>query len=185
LLDEGIEKELGREILSIKSPVFNDSYDFELGVFATSFDYINAQSIFSHTSIAQTSKCLGAAREVLKPEGLFLATFVLGKENYRGDEWVYPGCVTFTPAFVRQMVEEQGLRCIRTKWAHPSFQTWYLIFHPPHQAHAKRLNRAVFRRHKDALLSKLLRSVAGNPLLNNPVTRSLYRMMGKPGASEN
>jgi hypothetical protein len=181
VLEEGIEHELGRDLIAIKKPVFDHSEDFELGAFGSSFDYMVAQSIFSHTSASQIRTCLKSVPAVLKPRGLFLATFVLGKENYQGEEWVYPGCVRYTHEFIAQMVGEQGLRCLKTHWAHPANQTWYVIFHPENEASVRKLDRNAFRRNKVSAVSNWVRWIAEQPLLNNPLTRGLYHLMGKPG----
>src|SRR6476660_5378603 len=49
LIDEAIDKELGRDIINLKRPTFRHEDDFRISQFKTSFDFIIAQSIFSHT----------------------------------------------------------------------------------------------------------------------------------------
>lgn len=124
LVEEGITNELGREIIKMKQPEFSNDGDFNLNAFDRKFDFILAQSIFTHTSARQISKCLSEAKKVMKPSSVFLATFLEGKENYGGDQWVYPGCVTYTRAYFEGLVKEQGLSCKFLNWPHPSGHVW-------------------------------------------------------------
>ncbi len=130
LIDDGIKYELGEEIISLKSPSFSYSSAFEFQTFNEQFDFLIAQSIFSHAASLQISQCLKEAKAVMKQEGLFLATFVLGENNYEGNEWVYPACVTYKHDYILEIVRAQNLDAIKTKWLHPNGQTWYVIFHP-------------------------------------------------------
>jgi hypothetical protein len=124
LIDEGIRNEIGKDILRIKKPVFNNTNAFKLSIFEKKFDYILAQSIFSHASEKQIKKCLDEARKVMKPTSLFIATFAKGKENYSGEDWVYPGFVMYTEDHMRALFREQGLTSVILRWPHPEFQVW-------------------------------------------------------------
>jgi len=130
LIEDGIKYELGQEIISLKNPSFSNSSEFEFQVFNEQFDFLIAQSIFSHASSNQISKCLKEVKSVMKEEGLFLATFINGENDYTGSEWVYPGCVTYSHNYILDLVEKQNLETIKTKWLHPNGQSWYVIFHP-------------------------------------------------------
>jgi len=130
LIEDGIKYELGEEIVSLKSPSFSYSSEFDFQTFNEKFDFLIAQSIFSHASASQINKCMKEVKTVMKQEGLFLATFVLGKNNYFGAEWVYPACVTYKHNYILEIVKRQNLDAIKTKWLHPNGQTWYVIFHP-------------------------------------------------------
>jgi hypothetical protein len=48
LVEDGLDRELGRDIVRVKQPTFSEVDDFRLTVFGRRFDYILAQSIFSH-----------------------------------------------------------------------------------------------------------------------------------------
>ncbi|GGH74869.1 methyltransferase domain-containing protein [Phaeocystidibacter marisrubri] len=134
LVEEGIANELGKELIRIKKPLFNSSDSFEMSSFRTTFDFMIAQSIFSHTSVSQIKQCFAEASRALHFSGIFAATFVLGDENYEGDEWVYPGCVTFTEKYIRELAREFGFGAIKTDWYHPNGQTWFVIFHEGNRA---------------------------------------------------
>ena len=46
--DDAIDRELGRSIIELKRPTFLYRFDYKATAFGISFDYILAQSIFSH-----------------------------------------------------------------------------------------------------------------------------------------
>jgi len=124
LVDEGIKNELGEDILAIKKPVFEYDSNFTLSVFGRKFDFILAHSIFSHASERQIRRCLSEARKVMKPISLFVATFARSDSNYDGNDWVYPGFVTYTLDHMRQLFEEHGLASAILDWPHPEYQAW-------------------------------------------------------------
>ncbi len=130
LVEEGIRLELGREILAVKRPTFGHNRDFTLSAFGRQFDFLLAQSVFSHSAPRQVRRCLAEARAVMSPTAIFIATYWRGRESYTGDEWVYPGRVRYTPRDVAALAQEQGLVSQTLDWAHPSGQTWIAITHP-------------------------------------------------------
>ena len=73
LIEEGIEREVGQDLIKIKRPSFSNDPDFSLSSFDRTFDFLLAQSIFSHTS-AKHSSC---RRRFPAKERLFIvsATF--------------------------------------------------------------------------------------------------------------
>jgi SAM-dependent methyltransferase len=133
LIEEAIQKEIGRDLVHLKRPVFRHVADFSLTGFGRRFDYIVAQSIFSHTSQSQIRRCLKEARQVMGPESVFAATFITGKEDYDGEAWVYPGCVTYTVDHFRALVTEAGLACRLLHCPHATGQTWLAIVDPQHE----------------------------------------------------
>jgi SAM-dependent methyltransferase len=130
LVREGIEQELGDDLIAIKRPSFLHDSDFTLTHFGRQFDFLLAQSIFSHTTQAQMRRCLSQAKEVLKPEGVFAATYFQGEEDYTGEEWVYPGAVYFRFETLLRMAGEVGLACCRLPWDHTDGQSWVAFTHP-------------------------------------------------------
>lgn len=133
LVEEGIKKQLGKELIDIKQPTFSDDCDFTLSAFGRKFDFILAQSIFSHASQHQIRRCLSEARKVMKLTSIFAATFVEGEQDYEGNEWVYPGCVTYTLERMMHLAKEQGLVCQPIGWPHPNQQTWVAIVDPENE----------------------------------------------------
>lgn len=127
LVEEGLKREIGHELRSIKQPAFVHNREFDFSVFDRHFDYLLAQSILSHTSKAQMRGCLTSARKVMHEDSLFAATYVSGPEDYEGDEWAYPGCCSYTPDFVRELSAACGLGCTPFQWYHPNGQTWVVF----------------------------------------------------------
>jgi SAM-dependent methyltransferase len=132
VLREGLANELGEDIVRVKRPSFSDDREFTLTAFGARFDFVLAQSVFSHTSQAQLRRCLGEAREALAPEGIFAATYIPGAEDYAGEEWVYPGRVTFRTETLEAAVAGAGLACRELAWRTPHGQQWVAIAHPAH-----------------------------------------------------
>jgi len=130
LVELGLDQEIGRDILAIKRPTFVHNYDFDLSELklpSRGVDFAIAQSIFSHTSLAQFHMGVQAVGKALAPDGMFIATFVRGPEDYAGSSWVYPGCVRFRDDTVRSIASQAGLSVRITDWAHPNDQTWVLF----------------------------------------------------------
>lgn len=125
LIEAGIKAELGEEIKRVKQPQFSTNGDFTLSIFGQMFDFIVAQSIFSHASKGQIRRCLGEARSVMRPESLFAATFVQGTECYGGDEWV--SCAAYTLESMIELASEQDLDCRPIAWHHPTGQQWLVL----------------------------------------------------------
>jgi SAM-dependent methyltransferase len=124
VVEEGLTREVGRELLRIKEPRFQYRADFELSAFKAQFDFILANSIFTHASQSQIQKCFQEARLSLSASGLLVATFLEGPTDYADVAWVYPECIQYTFDCLQQLAAEQGLSCARLCWPHPGNQSW-------------------------------------------------------------
>ncbi|MGB0522456.1 MAG: class I SAM-dependent methyltransferase [Flammeovirgaceae bacterium] len=173
LIKEGIEHELGQGILHAKEPFFNDSAAFELSVFDEQFDFIVAQSIFTHTSKSQIKACFQEAKKVLKQNGLFVATFCVGNSDYTGDQWVYPSFIFYKHQTIISLAKAAGLSCRKMNWQHPGVQTWYVIYQPTAQAMVAKKLRPLFHVNKARLNLKKLGMRF--PFLKKRWTKALYR----------
>ncbi|MGH6762837.1 MAG: class I SAM-dependent methyltransferase [Phyllobacterium sp.] len=131
LIEEALDKEIGRDICTIKRPAFAHGDDF-LVPFDVKFDFIVAQSIFSHTSRQQTETAVRSFAGALSPSGCALVTFIEGEKDYTGSEWVYPGCVEYRADTIGAMATACGLKAQRLPWFHPR-QTWYALTFPNRQ----------------------------------------------------
>lgn len=128
LIEEGIKNNLGESILKIKKPKFSNDTNFTLTSFNQKFDFILAQSIFTHASQNQIKRCLSEAKKVMTPTSRFVATFVMGEKDNEVDKWFYPDCVEYTLDFMISLITEQGLACKPLKWKHPNNRaTWMVI----------------------------------------------------------
>lgn len=133
LIEEGINNELGRDIINIKAPVFSNDSNFTCTAFDQKFDFVLAYSIFTHASQEQITRCISQVKECMKPTSIFVANFISGQENYTGNDWVYPGCISYTSTHMVELVVEHGLICRLYEPAHQPDQgpaTWVLIGYP-------------------------------------------------------
>lgn len=74
LLEAG-KRELAEADLLHKRPNLLQVDNFELGRFGSRFDYVMAQSLFTHLPMNHIVRCLVEVRQVLAPGGVFYATF--------------------------------------------------------------------------------------------------------------
>jgi cyclopropane fatty-acyl-phospholipid synthase-like methyltransferase len=127
LIEEGIKNELGREILQIKQPIFSHDSNFNCLQFNQKFDFVVAQSVFSHASQLQIHECLSQVGKCLQPNGVMAATFVEGTKDYQGEGWTYPDCVTYSVKQIKRIAAATGLTAKTIDWRHPNGQRWLLI----------------------------------------------------------
>lgn len=132
LIEYGIRYEIGNELVNFKKPTFGNDATFNLSCFSRPFDFILAQSVFTHAAASQISTCLSQARQVMQGTSIFAASFIESRDrrNYSGEEWVYPGSVSYTAEFIHSLAAQNGLECLKVEWPHPTGQTW-LVFTPP------------------------------------------------------
>ncbi len=130
LVQEGIRHELGEDMVRLKRPAFRHETDFTLTAFQREFDFLLAQSIFSHASLAQIRRCVSEARRVMHIGSIFACTYFEGKESYTGDEWRYPDGVSYRFDDLRAVATSVGLDAQRLNWPHPNGQRWMVILDP-------------------------------------------------------
>jgi cyclopropane fatty-acyl-phospholipid synthase-like methyltransferase len=130
VLEAAIDKEIGRELIRLKRPIFDHNREFKLSVFQKQFDYLLAYSIFSHATQVQIEACLKEARQVMHTGSCFVATFKVGTENYTGDQWIYPGNTAYTLAHMQVLAGAAGLACEPLDWPFRYFdakQIWVMF----------------------------------------------------------
>lgn len=137
---EAVDVEIGRDILAIKRPTFSDTASFEFDVFNKTFDFIIAQSIFSHAGDVLFNVAMSNAKKTLGPEGQFLFTVLdEGSPGY-GDlpngksveGWLYPECCTYRQEDVLNIAAQNGMCVQKLPWFHPR-QQWYRAVQTPEQ----------------------------------------------------
>lgn len=127
LIEDALDRQTGRDIVTIKRPVFSDSAAFDATVFGQRFNFILAQSIFSHAGPDVTALALAGFKQALDQTGLCAVTFIHGKGRApRG--WHYPGIVSYPPPHIEEAVSAAGLSGVPIPWHHPR-QTWWLLAH--------------------------------------------------------
>lgn len=139
LITEAIKNQVGNDAIRIKGPQFSYNSDFATDVFSKKFNYIIAQSIFSHAGSELVDKCLHNFKESLLPEGIIAATFREGALDFEGRGWVHAGndnynfhppskreLIRYTPSTIQKFAKNAGLHCVRIPWYHPR-QAWYVM----------------------------------------------------------
>lgn len=130
LVAEGIKRELGETLVQIKRPTFffSDSPN-TIAQANTVFDFVLAQSIFSHCGLDLIKGWLSAISHSLAKNGALVATFLIGEEDCTKTGWIYPECVNYRPTTVEGAANEVNLRFEILDWKHPR-QTWALFAAP-------------------------------------------------------
>ena len=129
LIDDALERQLGG-MERLKVPHFSNSDSFEADVFGENFDFILAQSIFSHSGPALTLKALRSFERSLRPDGFCVVTFREGDED-TPEGWFYTGLtkrgtVRYRASLILSLAGDAGLEAARLPWRHPR-QTWWLM----------------------------------------------------------
>lgn len=134
LIEDGIARHLGHDIIQLKSPEFAYNGDFSVPFREAVFDFILAQSIFSHCGSDVLTKLLDEFARVLAPKGLVVATFSISHQDmdFEGEGWIYPGCVRYREDTIVRHVQKAGLAAKAIPFFHPS-QRWFLMAHEERQ----------------------------------------------------
>lgn len=131
LIEDGFGQELGQDARVIKQPRFNHNAEFRADMFDEKFDYIVAQSVFSHTGEIATRDALKSLGNVLADDGLILANWLIGEEaggfHPETSGWVYPDCVPFSIERISRLIDEAGLVSRRCPWPHAGRLTWFVL----------------------------------------------------------
>jgi SAM-dependent methyltransferase len=128
LIEDALKREVGREILEIKSPSFSHNDNFDCGVFEKKFDFIVAQSIISHTGPDFAKRFFTSVSDTLRKDGILLFTYVKNESNefeLPDNGWHYPGCVGYSEAQMMKMLNDAGLVGKPLPWHHPA-QAWFV-----------------------------------------------------------
>jgi SAM-dependent methyltransferase len=127
LVEDGIRHELGAEAIQLKAPVFHYGDTPALLDDCGAFDFVVAQSIFSHCGPELIASWLQGISPATK--GAMLATFLIGEKDCTAPGWHYPECVNYRPESMRRFAEDAGFRFRQLDWRHPR-QTWGLFCKP-------------------------------------------------------
>lgn len=184
LVREGLNEHLGRDIVRLKKPAFDTTTEFDARSFGRSFDYIIAQSIFSHAPRWMIEKGLRNFRDVLQQDGIILATFMEGIRDSREDEWTYPECVRYRPSTIKKLAEDAGLSVARIPWFHPQ-QRWYIMAltseRLPGRRELRRLRGSVYAHPRDR--SRWLTGAASSGGIRGPWIATLRTMAWRAGGA--
>ncbi len=153
LVEEGLDKELGRDILEIKQPRFLYADDFSVGAFETTFDYAIAYSVFSHSYPDLAGLGLRNVGATLAQDGVLLGTYFEGEPDGHilkpdnpllapnGSGWLYPKCVRYSWEEFEALLRDSGLVGYRYTRPDRGKQTWVAACRPGSEKFARRAAR--------------------------------------------
>jgi cyclopropane fatty-acyl-phospholipid synthase-like methyltransferase len=129
LVDDGLRYEVGASLAEVRAPAF--IYDTSLDSLPseTLFDYVVAQSIFSHTAPDLLGRWIADIAASLSQNGILLATVIRGSTDFGGEGWIYPECVEYRLETVAAMAAREGLQFQVLDWFHPR-QQWCAMYRP-------------------------------------------------------
>jgi SAM-dependent methyltransferase len=125
LVEEAIERELGRELIALRSPTFVHNETFDVSGLDP-FDFILAQSIATHTGPQMTRELFASIRDALAPSGLAAITVIHGRRDTAKEGWEYVGVTPYRHQTIARWLDEAGLDAVRLRWYHPRHTWWAL-----------------------------------------------------------
>lgn len=144
LVEDGIAAEIGPGLVALKNARFSESRNFEAEVFGELFDFILAQSIFSHAGPDMLLEALPRFKGALAAGGLVVATFLFDLEHPRlaveKTGWTYPGSIAYRRETIGEMASAAGFAWRIIPWYHPS-QTWVVFASAPENLPATDMDR--------------------------------------------
>lgn len=130
LVQDAIHREIGQSLVDLKAPTFSTSSEFDAGQFGVKFDFIVAQSIFSHAGPEMVARALSQFAATMSEDGLALVTFIhpeqLPSAPIEAAGWTYPGCTTYQRDRIEKLISSAGMVGKPLPWFHPR-QTWYAL----------------------------------------------------------
>lgn len=122
LIKDGIEKELGENLNKEKQPNFLVDEDFSVDKFKTNFDFMIAQSLFTHLPINKIEKCFSKLANVMNEDSRFFFTFfpiTKPEEEIKIDEEPYHQTISF----YEELANKNGMTfAYLGDWNHPRGQ---------------------------------------------------------------
>ena len=138
----GIEHEIGRDIVTKRQPSFCYTSEFEFP--DRRFDFLLAQSVFTHIPADMVRLCLARAAGVMHNQSIFLFTYMKGDRDYDGTADYVQKKVPFRQTTIKAMCEAAGLAYIESTLRHPRQQTWAVAVKPRYVQKAKAHMRRAF-----------------------------------------
>ncbi|MCK5345929.1 MAG: class I SAM-dependent methyltransferase, partial [Candidatus Heimdallarchaeota archaeon] len=137
LVEEGITREIGPDLIKIKKPHF--LFTDNAGGLNKSlmFNFVVAQSVFSHCSLKLMERWLKEVFPHIHSNGALIATFKQGEkdffhikgifeEDYKDEGWIYPKCPSYREETIKKLAHKVGFKFKILDWKHPG-QTWALF----------------------------------------------------------
>lgn len=138
LIDDALDHELGRDILTVKQPTFDAADDFSLDHLGR-FDYVLAQGVATNTGPSLLARLLQAITQTLAPAGIAAVTFIhpgsgdadaleIQIDDEDAPAWRYPGCYSYARSQIAAAIRAAGLNGRAISWYHPRHR-WWLMSH--------------------------------------------------------
>jgi SAM-dependent methyltransferase len=130
LVEDGIAREVGADLVAVKRPRFSHNADWRSDVFGAPFDMILAQSIATHTGARTMGLMFQGFAQALAPQGLAVFSYIDGPASAPAaaeQDWLYPACFTFARADVARIAHEAGLAFKPIPWPHAGGAQWALL----------------------------------------------------------
>lgn len=132
LLEQAFQHEIGQDTIKMRQPQFSNVADFTVP-FQRQFDYIIAQSIFTHTGKDLLVKLLASLANAINPDGLILATFFLGDTDEVRQGWLYSDSLPkgqspaafYRKEYIISTAQEYSLNVKHLSFFHPRNQQWF------------------------------------------------------------
>src|SRR4029077_4759400 len=105
LVLQGTEAETGRDLLRVKRPTFVFADSARQLLPGNRFDYVVAQSVFSHCGLELLQCWLQDITVQLKETGALVATFLIGPDDCQEPGWIYPACVHYKTETMRCLAQ--------------------------------------------------------------------------------
>jgi SAM-dependent methyltransferase len=120
LVEKGIAHEIGDDLIRIKQPKFVEDFD----AVETHFDFVLAQSIFSHTFADLAAEMFGNISRALEEDGLLIANYAFRQGQREGSGWTYNGNVSYRWEEIQEFAENAGLKARALPFFHPRLR-WF------------------------------------------------------------
>lgn len=150
MLEAGIERIVGREVVDEKEASFSHDDSFDLTVFGVKLDFVTARSIWTHAAKHQIARMLDSFREAAGPEGKMLVSylpafpiapasgragrFAVIARDYKGTDWIghshtqkRGGLVAHSKRWIRSACAARGLEVRQLRHSVMNHQKWLLI----------------------------------------------------------
>jgi hypothetical protein len=124
LIELGISKELDSKIVSLKTPEFVISNDFDFFKFNKIPNYAIAQSLFTHLPPKLINDCFRKLKDHFDKEGVFFATYFISENKHKNPNKPHDhGIFKYTIEEVKQFGELNGWKAEYIgNWNHPRNQ---------------------------------------------------------------
>ncbi len=134
LVERAFAQEIGEDVIRLKKPHFAYVDDFSVP-FDQKFDFVMAQSIFTHTGRDLAARLFASLATALKETGLITATFFVGEADEQRQGWIYFDTVPrgesvatpYTQGTITELAREVGLYTRHVCFHHPRNQQWFLF----------------------------------------------------------